>query len=75
MKLKSHSLMLGYREWEGKLERRGKNIVLVLQGLGAISPTDYMKNGFRVLDGRRNELEGLVEGGYESRRALLRLYS
>jgi len=75
MKLKSHSLMLGYKEWEARMQRRGRDMVLVIDGLGAISPTDYMKNGFKVQEARREELEQLVEGGYESRRAILRLYS
>lgn len=72
MKFKSHSLILGYREFTGKLSRQSGENILILEGKGAILPIDYKKNGFMVLEASRAELESLVEAEYESRTTLLK---
>jgi hypothetical protein len=72
MRLKSHSLMLGYREWDASMVKNGADWRLVLESIGPVGPVDYMKNGFRIVEASREEIEALIAGGYENRRALLR---
>lgn len=74
MRLKSHSLMLGYREFEGSIRMRGGRPTLVLDQLGPLQVSDYIKNGFTVKSATKAEIRALIEGGYESRRLLLRHY-
>ncbi len=75
MILKSHSLMLGYRQFEASFQRREGKLHLNIEGIGPLSPSDYIKNGFRVLRASTEELQALVQGGYESRATLLRFLS
>ncbi len=74
MVVKSYSLLLGYRQYQALLRRQGKRLILVVNGIGPLSPGNYIKNGFRVIKASRLELQGLVEGGYERPRAFLRYY-
>ncbi|MBX7058086.1 MAG: hypothetical protein K1X75_08455 [Leptospirales bacterium] len=75
MIVKSHSLMLGYRQFDAQFRRHNGKLVLSVEDIGPISPSDYIKNGFRVLRASTEELQALVQGGYESRTALLRFFS
>lgn len=75
MIIKSHSIMLGYRQYEALLRWEGKRLVLMVSGIGPISPDNYIKNGFRVIKASRRELQGLVASGYESSSAFLRHYN
>lgn len=53
--------------------RDGKPIV-VLEQIGPLLASDYIKNGFSVKSATRAEIQALIDGGYESRRLLLRHY-
>ncbi len=74
MRIKSHSLMLGYREFQATLRMRDGKPLLVLDQIGPLTASDYIKNGFTVKEATRSEIQGLIDGGYESRRLLLRHY-
>lgn len=75
MEIRCHSLLLGNRRFTGRLQGSGKRPVLYLQELDrVIHPDEYIQNGFRIIDADRRELEGLVAGGYESRRIMMRFY-
>ncbi len=74
MRLKSHSLMLGYREFQAWLRRQDGKVVVVLEELGPIQVVDYIKNGFSVKEATEEEMHALVKAGYESSRLLLRNY-
>ncbi|MCR9142034.1 MAG: hypothetical protein NXI24_07265 [bacterium] len=74
MRVKSHSLMLGYREFEASIRMRGGKPTVVLEQIGPLTASDYIKNGFSVKSATKAEIKGLIDGGYESRRLLLRHY-
>ena len=74
MRLKSHSLMLGDREFQASIRVRDGKPLVVLDQIGPLLPSDYIKNGFSVKNATRTEIEALINGGYESRRLLLRHY-
>ena len=75
MRIKACSLFMGYREYEASLVQnfKGKCFVYV-EGIGQLSPMEYVRHGFRVMQAKTSELEALVAAGYESRRLLMRFY-
>ncbi len=72
MLLKSYSLFIGYREIKGVMKKKNGKFILNLEGIGEMYPYDYIRHGFRVMQANKTEIEALVEGGYESKRLLLR---
>ena len=75
MRLKACSLFLGYKEYKAAIVKDGKGgYSLGVESIGEIAPADYVRHGFRVLEAKSSELQGLVAGGYENKRVLMRFY-
>ena len=74
MRIRCSSLMIGRREMLAHLRVEGGKPFLVGEGYGLITPDDYTRHGFRIIEASRDELEGMVAGGYESPRVHLRFY-
>ena len=66
--------MLGYREFEAQIKMRNGKPTVILEEIGALLPSDYIKNGFSVKRANKAEIQALIDGGYEGRRLLLRHY-
>lgn len=72
LRLKACSIFLGYREFNASLKRENKRYILQVEEMGDLSPSEYIRHGFRIIKANRKEVEALVDGGYENRRILLR---
>lgn len=55
---------MGFREFQGQIVREGERMVLHLEGHGPITPLDYIKQGFRVLEASPEELKVMSLAGY-----------
>ncbi len=66
MKVKTVSLFLGYRELQASLKKKGAKYRLYVEDLGEIAPVEYIRQGFRITEASKEELQALVQGGYES---------
>ena len=64
MILKCYSMHLGFREFTGKLLMEEGRPVLMLDDFGKITPLDYIKQGFKVIDASPDELQSLHLAGY-----------
>jgi hypothetical protein len=64
MKVKAHSLMIGYKEFEGKIDKRTSPPVLTLNDLGPVSPLEFIKQGFKLLEATPQEVAALKGLGY-----------
>lgn len=68
MKVKIHSIMLGYKEAEARIEKDAKGRpVLVVDGVGPVSSLEYIKQGFKLVEASTHELGVLREAGYPMR--------
>ncbi len=68
MKVKSHSLMLGYREYAAAVERGPDGrALLIVDGLGPVSSLEYIKHGFKVLEASPREIALLQQAEYPIR--------
>lgn len=66
--------MFGYKEFEGRIRVEEGKPYLELIGQGFISANEYIRNGFRVMEATRPEIEGLIAGGYERSRLRMRFF-
>ena len=68
MKVKIHSIMLGYKEAEARIEKdqKGKP-VLVVDGVGPVSSLEYIKQGFKMVEASAHEVSVLRSAGYPMR--------
>ena len=74
MKLKSYSIMLGYKEYNAKImQNHEKKIILYIDGIGPISPANYVKNAFKPTDITSRELDLLIHGGYENQQSRFKI--
>jgi hypothetical protein len=55
---------LGFREFTGKLYIDEGQKVLVLDNFGKITPLEYIKQGFRVMEASQEELKSMDIAGY-----------
>lgn len=65
--MKSYSLILGYRNFEGHLDTSRVPPVLMLEGHGPVTPMEFLKNQFYVLKAAPGEIERLRKAGYDVR--------
>lgn len=72
MKVKIHSIMLGYREADAHIEKDAKGRpVLVVDGVGQVSSLEYIKQGLKVVQASAHEIGVLRSAGYPMRNELL----
>ena len=64
MKFKCYSMHLGFREFKGRLVLEEGVKVLKLDDFGTITPLDYIKQGFRVMEASPDELKSMDLAGY-----------
>lgn len=74
MRIKSHSIMIGYNQYEARLAKNGQDVGIETRELGWITKDDYVRHGFTVEQASRAEIQGLIDAGYENSRILLRHY-
>ena len=69
MIVKSHSMFLGYKEYQAHFvtEESSGAIMLELQGYGVISPLQFIKHGFTVELATAEEHSMLIQHGYDTR--------
>ncbi len=67
MKIKSYSLLLGYKEFDAHLIKKNEEILLKVAGLGGIDRQEYIRHGFRVIEAETKELRILVAAGFEKK--------
>lgn len=68
MKVKSHSIMIGYQEYEAKMGRAADGRpLLMVDSIGPLTALDYIKHGFMVLDCTPQEKALLKQGEYPVR--------
>ena len=65
MKFKCYSMHLGFREFTGKLSSQEGQVFLMLDGYGKITPLDYIKQGFRVMEASPEDLKSMHLAGYD----------
>ena len=71
MKVKIHSIMLGYKEAEARIEKDAKGRpVLMVEGVGPVSSLEYIKQGFKMVQASAQELSVLRAAGYPMRNEL-----
>lgn len=64
MIVKMHSLHYGYKELQANLERHNGQVVLVVDGIGMVSPLEFIKQGFSVKMASPQEVSLLQQAGY-----------
>ena len=64
MRVKSHSMMLGYREFEARI-KPSKPVQLELEGHGDLSHLEYIKHGFKIVHASDQEMAILKEAGFK----------
>ena len=67
MKVKSYSLMLGYKEFDAQLIKKNERFLLKIAELGEIDRQEYIRHGFRVIEAETKELKALVAIGFEKK--------
>lgn len=65
MKIKSHSLLFGYKVFTAQIgQDKSGNPVLVAEDYGPIPPLDFIKQGFKILEAAPHEIAKLKNLGY-----------
>lgn len=67
MIVKMHSMMLGYKEFSGKVENHGGKPVLIVDSIGYISPLEFIRQGCSLKLATDSEIRALKQGGYKFR--------
>lgn len=57
--------MMGFREFRASVESEDGRMVLMLEGHGSITPLEYIKQGFRVLEASPEEFRSMTLAGYD----------
>ena len=67
MKVKTFSIMLGYREFDARVRTDVNPAMLELDGYGPLPPLDFIKHGVKILEAKEAELRILKQAGYNIR--------
>lgn len=68
MKIKSHSLMLGYREYTARVGRGPDGrALLMVDDIGPLPALDYIKHGFKIVEASEREIGLLRQAEYPIR--------
>ena len=67
MVIKTHSIMYGYKELQGRLEKHAGQPLLVVDELGPVTPLEFIKQGLSIKLASPQELAMLKAAGYNVR--------